>query len=113
MVLDVTSYDLKDYETQDGRCPYKEWFSGLRQKVPAHAAIVERRVRRLEHGLPGDYDDVQDGILELRIHEGPGYLAYVRRIEKVLMLLLLGGGKKSQIQDVKKAREYWKEFKSR
>ena len=111
--MEATPYDLRDYETLDGRCPYQEWFSELRKKDPHHAAIVERRVRRLEHGLLGDYDDVQDGILELRIHEGPGFRIYVRRIGKTLMLLLAGGEKRSQKRDVKKAKEYWAEFKER
>jgi putative addiction module killer protein len=111
--LETRPYDLKDYETPDGRCPFQEWFTALRQIDPRHAAIVERRIRRLEHGLLGDYDDIQDGILELRIHEGPGFRVYVRRIGRVLMLILAGGDKKTQKQDIRNAKRYWAEFKGR
>ncbi len=111
--MQTTPFELKDYETPDGRCPYQEWFAELREKDLRSAVIVEKRVRRLEFGLLGDYDDVQDGILELRIHAGQGFRIYVRRVGKTMMLLLFGGEKKTQDEDVKQARKYWDEFKSR
>ncbi len=111
--METTPFELKDYETPDGRCPYQEWYSELIKKDLRSATALENRVRRLENGLLGDYDDVQDGILELRIHVGQGFRIYVRRIGRTMMLLLSGGEKKTQDQDVKKAKEYWNEFKSR
>lgn len=111
--MEPTPFELKDYETPDGRCPYQEWFAELKEKDLRGAVIVEKRVRRLEFGLLGDYDDVQDGILELRIHAGQGFRVYVRRVGKTMMLLLGGGEKRTQAQDVRQARKHWYEFKSR
>ena len=111
--METTPFELKDYETLDGKCPYQEWYSELLKKDFKSAVIVEKRIKRLEQGLLGDYDDVQDGILELRIHVGQAFRVYVRQIGKTMMLILVGGEKKDQKQDIRKAHEYWDEFKSR
>lgn len=111
--METTPYELKDYETPDGRCPYQEWYSELVKKDMRSAVTLEKRIRRLEHGLLGDYKEIEDGILELRIRLGQGFRVYVRQIGKTMMLLLVGGEKSNQEQDIRKAFKYWYEFKSR
>ena len=111
--METAPFDLKEYETPDGHCPYQEWYSELIKKDLRSAVTLEKRIRRLENGLLGDYKDVQDGILELRIHVGQGFRVYVRQIGKTMMLLLVGGEKKNQGQDIRNAHKYWNEFKSR
>jgi putative addiction module killer protein len=44
---------------------------------------------------------------------GQGFRVYVRQIGKTMMLLLVGGEKKNQGQDIRNAQKYWNEFKSR
>lgn len=56
---------------------------------------------------------VGDGVIELRIDSGPGYRIYFGIHEDKIILLLLGGDKGSQESDIKKAKEYWAEFKIR
>ena len=70
--MEITPFELKDYETLDGRCPYQEWYSELVKKDLRSAIALEKRIRRLEYGLLGDYKEIEDGILELRIHLGQG-----------------------------------------
>ena len=111
--MEVSPFVLKDYETLDGKCPYQEWYSSLLERDLISAVTIEKRIRRLEQGLLGDYDEVGEGILELRIHVGQGFRVYVRQIGKAMMLLLIGGDKKSQAQDIANAKKYWTEFKSR
>ncbi len=111
--METTPFELKDYETPDGRCPYQEWYSELVKKDLRSAVALEKRIRRLEQGLLGDYKEIEEGILELRIHLGQGFRLYVRKIGKTMMLLLVGGEKGNQEQDIRNAFKYWYEFKSR
>ena len=111
--METKPFELKDYETPDGRCPYQEWYSELVKKDLRSAVALEKRIRRLEQGLLGDYKEIEEGILELRIHLGQGFRLYVRQIGKTMMLLLVGGEKSNQEQDIRNAFKYWYEFKSR
>ncbi len=43
----------------------------------------------------GDYKDIEDGILELRIHLGQGFRLYVRQIGKTMMLIISWGREES------------------
>jgi putative addiction module killer protein len=44
---------------------------------------------------------------------GPGYRIYFYRDGMTRVLLLCGGGKKSQPQDIKEAKKYLKDYKRR
>ena len=48
---------------------------------------------------------VGDGISEMRIDHGPGYRVYYKRVGKIIMLILCGGDKSTQDQDIKLAKE--------
>ena len=51
-----------------------------------------------------------DGVFEIKIPHGPGLRVYFAEIENVIMLLLLGGDKSTQTRDIKKAKEYWRQY---
>ena len=68
-------------------------------------------MRRLESGLYGDCEPVGEGVSELRMFFGPGYRVYFGEDAKNTVILLCGGDKDSQKKDIKKAKEYWKEYK--
>lgn len=53
----------------------------------------------------GDSKQVAKGIVEMRIHVGPGYRVYLTRRGKQIILLLCGGEKRSQRRDIEKAVE--------
>ena len=53
------------------------------------------------------------GLLECRLHFGPGYRIYLGRDGAALVILLAGGTKARQQQDIEKARELWREYKRR
>lgn len=63
------------------------------------------RVRRLSLGNPGDVAPVGKGISELRIRYGPGYRVYYKQESPSRIVLLAGGDKDSQHQDIRRARE--------
>ena len=49
----------------------------------------------------------------MRIDYGPGYRVYYAWHGQTLVLLLLAGDKRSQTEDIKKARAYLADFKRR
>ncbi len=69
------------------------------------------RIQRLKLGNFGDYKSIGEGICELRIDFGPGYRVYFARKGNILVILLTGGDKYSQIKDIRKAREIWQAVK--
>jgi putative addiction module killer protein len=69
------------------------------------------RVNKVRRGALGDYDDVGDGILELRfLGPGPGYRIYCADDGRSLVLLLCGGIKRTQTADIGYAKELWSEY---
>jgi len=82
---------------------FAAWFSGLRD-VGAKARVLTR-IRRLSLGNPGDVRPVGHGISEMRIDFGPGYRIYFVRRGATLVVLLAGGGKGSQREDIARAEQ--------
>ncbi|KPH82473.1 type II toxin-antitoxin system RelE/ParE family toxin [Bosea vaviloviae] len=80
---------------------YDEWINGIRD-IRAKARIAARLLR-LAAGNPGDHRNLSDGISELRIDHGPGYRVYYARRGDILILLLGGGDKSTQSNDIKRA----------
>jgi putative addiction module killer protein len=58
------------------------------------------RVDRLVHGNPGKHRNLPGGISELKIDFGPGYRVYFTRRGNDLVVLLAGGDKSTQAQDI-------------
>jgi putative addiction module killer protein len=78
------------------------WFSTLRDRVAK--TRIDIRIRRLSLGNPGDAKPIGDGVSELRIDHGPGYRVYFVQRGSVLVVLLAGGDKSTQAQDIRKAK---------
>jgi putative addiction module killer protein len=96
------------YEDDNGREPFTEWLDNLRDIV-GHQRILTR-LTRLEQGNYGDYKPVGEGVNELRVFVGPGYRVYFGEDGKDIVILLCGGDKSSQQDDIRKAKFYWKEY---
>src|SRR3990167_216516 len=103
--------ELRTYRTKTGKDPFTDWLESLRD-IKGRAQITNR-LNRAAVGHYGDRDSVGEGIYELRIHYGPGYLLYFSEQGDTLLLLLIGGSKRTQKQDVKKAKQYLAEFRER
>ncbi|MBF5058634.1 type II toxin-antitoxin system RelE/ParE family toxin [Candidatus Neptunochlamydia vexilliferae] len=71
-----------------------------------------KRIARLEVGNFGDAKAIKGcrGLYELRIHIGPGYRIYFGRQGNIMVILLSGGKKGTQRQDILKAGEYWQDY---
>jgi putative addiction module killer protein len=74
---------------------------------------VRTRVVRLEQGNFSNVDSVGEGVSECKIDYGSGYRIYFCRDGEELVILLNGGHKEKQEDDIKTAKALWKEYKSR
>ena len=101
--------EIQYYRMPNGRQPFTEWFESLRDKTTQNR--IGRRLERLETGNFGDCQSVGGGVFELRLHFGKGYRIYFGQIDNTLVLLLCGGDKASQTQDIELAKAYWQEYK--
>jgi putative addiction module killer protein len=80
---------------------YRDWISDLNDRVAR--ARIQVRVDRLAHGNPGQHRNLTHGVSELKIDVGPGYRVYCTERGGELIILLAGGDKSSQKQDIKTA----------
>ena len=106
-------YTTKRYQDADGKVPYTKWIIKLRKKDPRAAAKIDTRVDRAESGNFGDYRFEREGVWELKIDYGPGYRVYYALDGDRIILLLIGGDKSSQKQDLAKAVKFWREHQTR
>lgn len=67
-------------------------------------ARIARAVERMAAGNLADFKSLGDGLLEARIHYGPGYRVYFVRCGAELVVLLLRGSKSTQVGDIERAR---------
>ena len=87
---------------------YSKWFKSLRDSQAQ--ARINIRIRRLSMGNSGDVKPVGKGVSELRIDYGAGYRVYFIQRGEQLIILLAGGDKRTQDQDIKTALELAKEL---
>jgi putative addiction module killer protein len=99
------------YCTRDGQLPFDDWLHGLRDQM-AVARIVAR-IGRIRRGNLGDCKPVGEGVSELRVDYGPGYRVYFGQKGQALVILLCGGDKRKQVQDIQIAKGYWRDYQER
>ena len=85
---------------------YKKWFAALNDTRAK--TRINIRVKRLAINNPGDVKPAGEGISEMRVDYGPGYRVYFKDTGKEIIILLCGGNKKTQDNDINKAKELWK-----
>jgi putative addiction module killer protein len=88
---------------------FLKWLRDLRD-VRARARI-QIRIDRLSLGNSGDAAPVGEGVSEMRIDYGPGYRVYFARRGNAFVVLLCGGDKKTQNEDIARAKTLAKEWK--
>ena len=97
--------EIREYLTQDGRNPSREWLLSLRDREAR--ARIRVRIDRVSLGNFGDWRSVGSGVSELRTAHGPGYRVYFGRVGTTVIVLLCGGDKSAQAADIEKAQAYW------
>lgn len=81
---------------------FRRWLKNLRDKR-ARARIVVR-IERVVEGNFGDHRSVGGGVGELRIDVGAGYRIYYTIRDNAVVILLCGGDKSRQQNDIERAR---------
>ena len=101
---------LREYVDRDGRSPFARWFGRLGAQAGARVATA---LIRMEQGNLSGIKSVGGGVSEYRIDFGPGYRLYLGRDGEALVVLLGGGTKRRQRQDIEAARDRWRDYKRR
>jgi putative addiction module killer protein len=100
--------ELVEYVNASGISPFAKWRGKL---DPTTRARITVGVLRLELGNFSAARGVGGGIFELRYDFGPGYRVYFGKDGERLVILLGGGTKKRQQNDIDAAQELWQEYK--
>jgi len=104
-VLKPGNYDLIAFSDRSGASPYMEWLASLDRKTRER---LLSRVGRLKWGQFGDFRALDGGLYELRLFFGPGYRVYFGEHRGTMILLLTGGDKSTQKEDIKTAKKFWR-----
>ena len=81
---------------------FTAWLDGLKDETVR--GVIVARIKRLERGLMGDVQPVGEGISELRIHVDAGWRLYFTKRGTQIIVLLVGGSKRTQKKDIKRAK---------
>ncbi|MBQ8013921.1 MAG: type II toxin-antitoxin system RelE/ParE family toxin [Treponema sp.] len=95
-----------EYEVRQTKI-FSKWFSKLKDNVAK--ASIARRIVRFEYGNFGDSKTVGGGVFEMRVDVGKGYRVYFTNKDNKIVILLVGGDKSTQDDDIKTAIEMAKE----
>lgn len=102
--------ELEQYIDARGRNHYREWVSRLDASVRAR---IDKSVLRMGDGNFSGAKAEGEGVSALRIDFGPGYRVYFGQDGETLVVLLAGGTKRRQNQDILLGRSLWAEYKRR
>jgi putative addiction module killer protein len=94
---DLTMIEVRQTER------FSAWLNRL--KDANAVARIAARIRRMEMGNPGDSKSVGRNVREMRIDHGPGYRIYYVQRGAQIVILLCGGDKRTQRQDIEQAQK--------
>ena len=106
---EVHPREIRVYRTLNGGEPFTEWLESIQDRRTRRR--IRARLEQLTFGNFGDHRFIGEGILELRLHFGAGYRVYLGQVGNTIVLLLCGGDKSSQPQDIERAKSYWLKYK--
>ncbi len=102
--------DVREYVDPAGRSPFTKWLRALNVQA---AAKVATALERISDGNLSNVRTVGGGVLEYKIDFGPGYRIYFGRDGDRLVILLAGGTKKRQREDIQQAQANWADYRKR
>ncbi len=104
----MATKDVYYYVLQSGKSPFLEWINSLDLQKQI---IVDRYIQRVaQEGAGKSIKNLKDGVFEIKISYGGGLRVYFGEEKNKIILLLIGGDKKTQGKDIKKAKKYWREY---
>lgn len=109
-VLPLAMVEVREYLDRDGRSPFAVWSDHLNREA---AAKVAAALARIQQGNLSNAKGVGAGVYEYRIDFGPGYRIYFGKDGDCLVILVGGGTKKRQQEDIVTALARWQDYKQR
>jgi putative addiction module killer protein len=106
----VEPKELVFYADENGNEPFQLWLDDLRD-ARNRRRILSRLVR-VQQGNYGDVEPIGEGLSELRFFFGSGYRVYFGEDADNIVVILCGGDKASQNQDIENAKAYWQEYQN-
>ena len=101
--------EVREYIDSNGRGHFSRW----RRKLDASVRVrIDQAVLRLAEGNLSSVKPEGEGVSALRIDSGPGYRVYFGQDGNRLILLLAGGTKRKQQEDIALARTLWAAYKT-
>jgi len=97
------SYEVRQTEE------FSKWLKKLKDAVAK--VSIARRIDRMKEGNFGDSKSVGGGVFELRIDVNKGYRVYFTNKNNKIVILLAGGDKSTQDEDIKIAKKMVKEVR--
>ena len=109
-VLPSVMVEVREYLDRRGHSPFAAWSDRLNREA---AAKVAAALARMQQGNFSNAKGVRAGVYEYRIDFGPGYRIYFGKDGDRLVILLGGGTKKRQQEDIATALARWQDYKQR
>ncbi|MBA8667777.1 type II toxin-antitoxin system RelE/ParE family toxin [Holosporaceae bacterium 'Namur'] len=103
----ATEKVIEIYNT-NGKEPINRWLDSLKD-ITARVKVL-RRIDRLVQGNYGDHRYLSGGLFELKVDYGKGYRIYCGEKGNKVVVLLWGGDKSNQRQDIEIAKEYYENY---
>ena len=107
--METAERQIRLLEAQPGLCHFERWYGSIKDKVAR--SIIFAKLTRLADPQFAGFKSVGAGVFELRIFAGPGYRIYFALKGDQLVVLLGGGDKSSQKEDIDAAKKIWKTYK--
>lgn len=103
------TYQIKELLLENGDSPFAQWFESLQAVAAAKVSVA---INRMEQG---NFSNVKwfSGIGEYKVNWGPGLRIYLAKEGQHLIVLIGGGSKKRQQQDIDQAKALWENYKRR
>jgi len=102
--------DIREYHDRGGHSPFREWYDRL------NAEAARKVTTALYHVGLGNFSNAKSvgaGVYQCKINFGPGYRVYFGKEGEQIVILLGGGTKQRQQNDINLALERWEHYKQR
>jgi putative addiction module killer protein len=102
--------DIREYHDRGGHSPFRDWYDRLNAEAARKVTTVLYRV-----GL-GNFSNAKSvgaGVYQCKVNFGPGYRVYFGKEGEQIIILLGGGTKQRQQNDIKFALERWEDYRQR
>jgi putative addiction module killer protein len=99
--------EIRKFPDGRGGSPFGRRFDDLDARAAAKITVA---LTRMERGNLSNAKGIGGGVQEYRIDWGPGYRLYFGRDGHTLIILLCGGTKRRQRDDIAVAQARWAEY---